>query len=642
LNKSLFLLCFELVLNFTRVNYKSGNSFYLTETKQNIKFPWSLKQLNIDSYDLFMFIELFVRSISLLNNSQQNASQQKTTNPQLLCYLDREMVKYLNNIEEIILEKLVWSANSKIWNELEKIQLNKNLNISFSKTTQLDETFPLNQDLYLDDLNSAAKSIASSNDSILTYTPVKTNTLGLTNSPNKHPTITKVICSSDNLLNVSNSMQKVINSNSLQSNQNQSSIKHTLLRKKESTQRIINLNYKLVYFFRKFYNLANNRVREIVDKLELASKISDSSSISAINTPNLMSSTNPIITPIQQTPILTPISSNSQNESLNLLLKNIWNILEYSLSKDGSKLIKNRHLDQILMCSIYITTRCMLIKTQFHDIMKIYRLTWPKSINKNNVYRNVFIDDTTTAQRDLIYFYNEIYIKNLKTYAVNLITKQLVTCPSPVPKNNQIIINQFSPRKVVNSSNFYNIFVSPVKYQSSTHTLTAPTSSSNQLIQPLANRNKLKFSFNDQNPIKSLESINEMIKKNELKIKTSNKRLFSDISVHNTIPFNNIKASNNGNNNEITANEDESDCKIKKLQTIKATINNSPNNQNIFLNKMVGFKSPHLTLATRSATTPNLITMVVSNTNPTTTSSSIGSSFTRKLQDIQSERNLTK
>ncbi len=630
-----------MVLNFTRINSK--NSLFLIETNQNIKFPWSLQIFNLDSFDLFTFIELFVRSVSHLNYNQQNNTQQKSVIPQLLCYLDRDMVKYLNNIEELILEQLAWSTHSKIWNELEKIQLNKNINSSFSKTTQLDESFPLNQDLYLDDLNSASKTIASTNqDSILTFTPAKNITTGLTNSPNKHPTITKVICSSDNLLNVSNSMQKVINSNSL-SNQSQSNIKQTLLKKKDSAQRILNLNYKMVFFFRKFYNLANNRLRDMVDKLDLVNKITDSSSISAINTPNLMSAINPIITPIQQTPILTPISSNLQNENSNILLKNIWNIFEYSISKDGSILIQNRHLDQMLMCSMYITIRCMLIKTQFHDIMKIYRLTWSKSENKNHVYRNVYIDDTNTIQRDLIYFYNEIYIKNLKPYAVNLITKQSVTCPSPVPKNNQIITNQFSPRRVVNSSSLYNVFVSPLKYPSSTiQTLPTPTSSSNQLIQPLTNRNKLKFSFNDQNPIKSLELINEMIKKNEFKIKTSNKRLFSDISVHNTIPFNNIKSSTNSNNSDTIANEDETDCKIKKLQTLKTTINNSPNNQNIFLNKMVGFKSPHLTLTTRSATTPNLITMVVSNTNPTTSGSSIGSSFARKLQDIQSERNLTK
>ena len=627
---------------------KNDSSIFLIQTNQHLKFPWSLQELNLDPYDIFMFIELFVRSISLLNNNQPINVQPKTAISQLLCYLDREMVKHLNNLEELILEQLAWADNSKIWSEIEKIQLNKNPNSSYTKTTQLDEAFPLNQDLYLEDLNMATKNIPSSNqDSILSFTPAKTATTGLTNSPNKHPTITKVICSSDNLLNVSNSMQKVINSNSLQSNQSQSNIKQTLLKKKESSQRILNLNYRMVYFFRKFYNLANNRLRDLVDKLELVTKLTDLPSISAINTPNLMSSTNPIITPIQQTPILTPISSNLQNENSNLLLKNIWNIFEYSISVDESKLIKNRHLDQMLMCSIYITARCMLIATQFQDIMKIYRLTWPKFVNKNHVYRNVYIDGNM-VERDLIFFYNEIYIKSIKAFAVNMIKKQLVTCPSPVPKNNQIIINQFSPRKIVNSSNPYNIFVSPVKYQSSAiQTLPTPTSSSIQLIQPLANRNKLKFSFNDQNPVKSLDLINEMIKKNELKIKTSNKRLFSDISVHNTIPFNSNKTSatlsTNNASNDTTANEDESDCKIKKIQTIKTTINNnSPNNQNIFLNKMVGFKSPHLTLATRSATTPNLITMVVSNTNPTATSSSISSSFARKLQDIQSERNINK
>ena len=53
---------------------------------------------------------------------------------------------------------------------------------------------------------------------------------------------------------------------------------------------------------------------------------------------------------------------------------------------------------------------------------------------------------------------------------------------------------------------------------------------------PMQMRHKLTYATSDPNPARSIDAINEMIRKNELKIKTSNKRLFSDISLHNSLP----------------------------------------------------------------------------------------------------------
>ena len=178
-------------------------------------------------------------------------------------------------------------------------------------------------------------------------------------------------------------------------------------------------------------------------------------------------------------------------------------------------------------------------------------------------------------------------------------------------------------------------------------TQIASNLSSIQSIQPLSQRSKLKFSFNDQNPNKSVELINEMIKKNELKIKTSNKRLFSDISMQNTIPVNIKNPINNiANTNKDENNKDETDSKLKKLNTLKTTSNLSNTS---FLNKIVGFKPnqlPTTNLTFSGAKSPSLITMIVSNTNSASTTNSntntIGSSFARKLKDIQSERNVSK
>jgi hypothetical protein len=188
-------------------------------------------------------------------------------------------------------------------------------------------------------------------------------------------------------------------------------------------------------------------------------------------------------------------------------------------------------------------------------------------------------------------------------------------------------------------------------------------------------RNKLSFSINDKNPLKSLELINEMIRKNELKIKSSNKRLFSDISLHNSLPTSNhiisqaatnatnktnpttipqrqrltIKSFTKSNSEMFDENDGSSNNKIPCIKSLNRSLTSTN-----FLNKIV---------TTKLGSTPNsnLVTMVVSNNNNNDNSSglpskglstslnsnlqvlvasttTIGSNFARKLQDIQSER----
>lgn len=152
-----------------------------------------------------------------------------------------------------------------------------------------------------------------------------------------------------------------------------------------------------------------------------------------------------------------------------------------------------------------------------------------------------------------------------------------------------------------------------------------------------------------------------MIKKNDMKMKTSNKRLFSDISSHNTIPINttlsnNLNTSNTSANIATTptavitnvkaaekANEDETDGKIKvpRITPLASTQLNRSLNTSNFLNKIVS--------NTKLGSTPNsnLVTMVIGSSNSSNTSSStntgssiltLGSNFARKLQNIQNER----
>lgn len=69
------------------------------------------------------------------------------------------------------------------------------------------------------------------------------------------------------------------------------------------------------------------------------------------------------------------------------LLKKIWTIFEYSITVE-TELMRDRHLDQILMCAIYVFNRVTKLDKTFTDIMKFYR-NQPQA--ESHVYRSVLI-----------------------------------------------------------------------------------------------------------------------------------------------------------------------------------------------------------------------------------------------------------
>lgn len=139
-----------------------------------------------------------------------------------------------------------------------------------------------------------------------------------------------------------------------------------------------------------------------------------------------------------------------------------------------------------------------------------------KFFTTNQVYRSVFLDYVETSDGkkekygDLIAFYNEVYIKKVKLYIVQMnssfkpttattasqitpVSSQFI-CPSPVPKLPSVALAlniQFSPCKLIDN---HFLFVSPSKANF--------TSNSIQLIAPMQLRKKLTFSINDTNQIK--------------------------------------------------------------------------------------------------------------------------------------------
>ncbi len=366
------------------------------------------------------------------------------------------------------------------------------------------------------------------------------------------------------------------------------------------------------------------------------------------------------------------------------ILKKTWNIFEYSISQPimdekerikNSCLLCNRHLDQLILCSIYLACKLCSIELQFNEIIRVYRGLFDNS--NSSVYRDVLICDTNQTRSDLVEFYNQLFAKQLKSYALLLnkqekISKKLVDsndslCLSPVPKLQvaSSLNTHFTPLKLAFNQGLSN--ESTDKSNAQTHT----NITIQNFIQPFQQqRNKLRFSFSDLNPNKSLEVINEMIKKNEIRIKPQpaapnhKQRLFTDLSFSNQANSSvnslsrqqvSVPVSTPSNVNET----DETDgvCTEQtskqpgllnvqsqnKQQATKVTNGNlvtfkRPNSN--FLSTVVGTRLGYM-----SNSNSNLVTMVIGSGNglntapPSSNTTPIQSSnFVRKLQNIQSER----
>ncbi|XP_051051067.1 retinoblastoma-like protein 2 isoform X3 [Phodopus roborovskii] len=234
------------------------------------------------------------------------------------------------------------------------------------------------------------------------------------------------------------------------------------------------------------------------------------------------------------------------------LRKKIWTCFEFSIIQ-CPELMMDRHLDQLLMCAIYVMAKVTKEDKSFQNIMRCYR-TQPQA--RSQVYRSVLIKgkrkrrnsgnsdsrsrqnsptelnkdrasrDSSPVMRsnstlpvpqpssapptptrltgansdieeeergDLIQFYNNIYIKQIQTFAMKYSqANQMDTPPlSPYP-----FVRTCSPRRVQLSQN-HPIYISPHKNEAT-----------------LSPREKIFYYFSNS-PSKRLREINSMIRTGE-------------------------------------------------------------------------------------------------------------------------------
>ncbi|XP_061577567.1 retinoblastoma-like protein 2 [Cololabis saira] len=269
----------------------------------------------------------------------------------------------------------------------------------------------------------------------------------------------------------------------------------------------------LSLFFRKVYHLASVRLRDLCAKLDISSE----------------------------------------------LRRKIWTCLEYSLV-NCTEMMKDRHLDQLLMCAIYVMAKVTEEDKSFQNIMKCYR-TQPQA--SSNVYRSVLIsarrrccsgmNDTNRVSSsadssqdpaggdispvqirssstlptpqpgsapstptnvpnrvssaagegeergDLILFYNNVYIKQMRLFALKYSPSSPTAGVEPPALCPYPTLRTGSPRRMLLSSK-HSIYISPHKTGSSP--------------SPASPRDRISY-YICSSPSNRLQEINSMIRTGE-------------------------------------------------------------------------------------------------------------------------------
>ncbi|XP_015172017.1 PREDICTED: retinoblastoma-like protein 1 isoform X2 [Polistes dominula] len=457
--------------------------------KSNDKmFPWILKALDLEAYYFYKVIEIIVR-----------AEEQ----------LPRDVVKHLSQTEERILEALAWKKNSPLWQAIESTigEVPSCEDVSLPGTLEIIEQNnagqPILKRITVDRSghNDVPQSpISSASDRF--QSPITASGIA------KKRLFPDTRSTGQSVLRVSSKVVIDGNSRILLTLPDQLTVPKT-----STPQATINVSQSssitkeagkpkktgsVALFFRKFYNLACVRMQDLCNSLDI-----------------------------------TDID----------LQKKIWTIFEYSI-KERTELMRDRHLDQILMCAVYVI--CKLVKMEknsFTEIMRCYRLQ-PQA--ESHIYRSVLIckgpqeikahteasgsndiqmdeeanvapptptnmagtsqDYGTERRGDLIKFYNTVYVPQVKEVANKLGlargSTQTLTL-SPLPKS-KVCTN--SPVRRVTDSIL-------------TRTLDIKAMNASPAPQ-------LSYCFS-RSPAKDLEAINKMMISISAK-KIVNKRLLSD------------------------------------------------------------------------------------------------------------------
>ncbi|CAJ1050880.1 retinoblastoma-like protein 1 [Xyrichtys novacula] len=520
---SLMACCLEVVL----FSYSSQRTF-----------PWIINIFKLTPFYFFKVIEVFIRSEEGLS---------------------RDMVKHLNSIEEQVLESQAWSADSALWSALQaagnKVPTVEEVNFTSSLDTGSGSSGggPTHLPLvalspiihprireFRSGLGSARKDVPPSPLSVhdrysspaagsakrrLFGDDPPTQTSGVTpiTSPMSSPAKRLTFGSGSTLRIGAQGGQTTVLSIPLQGVSNERTVTLIPVQPCDSSAPITaqflltaspsrlaspsritiattasdpqtasgrpRRTGSLALFFRKVYHLASVRLRDLCLKLDISSE----------------------------------------------LRGKIWTCFEHALVH-STDLMKDRHLDQLLLCSVYIIAKITKETHSFHDIMKCYR-SQPQA--HSHVYRCVLLRRTLREQvsdenmevdpvsggesaekntqaageessdhsgeeerGDLIQFYNSVFILKMKSFALRYATHDNRVDAPPLSPFPSVRTQPLSPRRV---SQRHSLYVSP--HKNSAGCLTP---------------NSYTYRINSS-PSKELSDINRMIRQGSV----SRKRAFT-------------------------------------------------------------------------------------------------------------------
>ncbi|XP_049823894.1 retinoblastoma-like protein 1 isoform X2 [Aethina tumida] len=350
--------------------------------KLNRDFPWILDVFNVRPYDFVKVIELIVRTIDGLS---------------------RQIIKHLTRVEETILESLAWTSDSVLWQmietagEIPKFKETARPEQITSDSMVTTGSLPMQSPLGNNRQHSVTDVFQSpvNNNINRQLFPSVSPGQSLLQRHATHLVFTDPTSGENRLIPIVDSeneeQQNIISSPSDHENQNQ--VVEVVV---PPTPRRTG---SLAIFFRKFYNLAGER--------------------------------------------LDHLCTNLKKQDLKA---KIWTIFEESVTKH-THLMRDRHLDQLLMCAVYVVAKVCQEHIMFTDVMRCYR-TQPQATS--DIYRNVLLAhkrreiveggvvEVPEVRGDLISFYNNTYVNEMKGLAQRLAPSNqkpnIMLSPLPVVK----------------------------------------------------------------------------------------------------------------------------------------------------------------------------------------------------------------
>merc|ERR1719219_563116 len=215
--------------------------------------------------------------------------------------------------------------------------------------------------------------------------------------------------------------------------------------------------------------------------------------------------------------------------------RKIWTTFETAI-RDHTDLFKGRHLDQNIMCSLYICWKKENHKKGVKDekiFSKIIQQYKKQPQAEKHVYERVHIDTNNTSggtaapgtplklastfdgeekPNNLIQYYNEVFVKQMMSYMKNPDT---VPPLSPLPK-----VKPHPPQSPMRKvSDHHTVFIRPLR--------VAP--SDEVLFNPQSPHRPLCYSFS-RSPAKDLDAINALMRTEVERKSNVGKRLLDDLS----------------------------------------------------------------------------------------------------------------